>query len=725
MLILADLNCDPQDSETCRQACLRDGWTDCAVAAGNFNPTHYPPHGNPRRLDVVFLNKTAAVAFQQYDALDDRGLPNHLPIRIQLHVPAFRTLYNQLKRPQQFSPDHLKRLSSEDENRIFTECWLEVCDDWDQFVTRNDSNILWSTFNKLAERFLCRRASIQDSKKFMGRGTFPKFVLQPAVGISRPIQHGGSQTTCRERMLRKLARQIHFLSTQLPSNLGTWPKSVSDLWDKIQQRCKILRIPVDLAQLASIRTAALHEADTLSRQTETAAIERWRDKIKLDFASTKRETYKWLSREYRCDQVFLKNGNKFTANSADIDHLVRSVWEPIMNRAPTETTPSWQVFVSEFARFIPDVPAFELAPLTTGRLRTVLNKMAKYSAAGLDNWSVAAVQSLPDLMLGKLCDVFHVIEQSQRWPFSFTSGYFCLIPKPESDNSPSSLRPLSILSVLYRAWASMRLSELMMWQETWCHPSQSGFRSLHDCLDSWYPLALQVEQALLNGTPLNGCFLDYEKAFDLLPLHEIILPLAKHLGLPDFFVNCLSDLYGRLVRFFKHPKGFGSAIKSDRGIVQGCPISVVLLNLLMAIFLRFAEHDRADTCPQAYADDVSASAPSVDDISCFLLRAGSFAQITGQRLKLKSVICGPLLIPSNKNYDNSKLDQLGWNWLLMSAIWAHSSAFTMALLRYRGNLIYNALTNLCVALVLCLCLLRQKLKLLLPAQLPSCFMDVN
>lgn len=67
----------------------------------------------------------------------------------------------------------------------------------------------------------------------------------------------------------------------------------------------------------------------------------WRDKIKLDFASTKRETYKWLSREYRCDQVFLKNGNKFTANSAGIDHLVRSVWEPIMNRAPTEATPSW------------------------------------------------------------------------------------------------------------------------------------------------------------------------------------------------------------------------------------------------------------------------------------------------------------------------------------------------------------------------------------------------
>lgn len=64
-------------------------------------------HGNPRRLDVVFLYKTATVPVQQYDALDDRGLPNHLPIRIQLHVPAFCTLYNQLKRPKQFSPEHL------------------------------------------------------------------------------------------------------------------------------------------------------------------------------------------------------------------------------------------------------------------------------------------------------------------------------------------------------------------------------------------------------------------------------------------------------------------------------------------------------------------------------------------------------------------------------------------------------------------------------------------
>ena len=203
--------------------------------------------------------------------------------------------------------------------------------------------------------------------------------------------------------------------------------------------------------------------------------------------------------------------------------------------------------------------------------------MSQFSASGLDNWSVRTVRSLPDFLLGKLCTVFQVIEEVGEWPISFTVGYLSLIPKPESDNSPSSLRPLSILSVLYRAWASSRLKLLMQWQESWCHSTQCGFRSLRDCLDAWFPLALQVEQSLLSGDPLCGTFLDYEKAFDLVPLHEIILPLAKHLGLPAFFVDCLSNFYSRLLRHLKHPKGFGSCLTTNRGIVQGCPVTLCFL----------------------------------------------------------------------------------------------------------------------------------------------------
>ena len=51
-IILSDINRQPQDSNACRQACLRGGWLDAGLAAKNLEPTHFPPHGQPRRLDM-------------------------------------------------------------------------------------------------------------------------------------------------------------------------------------------------------------------------------------------------------------------------------------------------------------------------------------------------------------------------------------------------------------------------------------------------------------------------------------------------------------------------------------------------------------------------------------------------------------------------------------------------------------------------------------------------
>ena len=113
--------------------------------------------------------------------------------------------------------------------------------------------------------------------------------------------------------------------------------------------------------------------------------------------------------------------------------------------------------------------------------------------------------------------------------------------------------------------------------------------------------------------------MDFEKAFDLLPLHEIILPLAVRMGLPQPFVSCLSNLYSRLLRVLKHAKGFGSA--------------VVLLNLLVAVFMRLVDRNLPSVKPRACADDISCSSSQVHAVSQFLDLAGSFATVTRQRLK--------------------------------------------------------------------------------------------
>ena len=327
--------------------------------------------------------------------------------------------------------------------------------------------------------------------------------------------------------------------------------------------------------------------------------------------------------------MFLKHGDSFTSCPKTIDTLVRNVWLPILQRGADEPIPSWDSFLDRYGTLIPTLPALSLKPLTTRRLRKTLARMSSFSAAGLDCWEVSSLKALPDAFFDGLRVLCDQIESSGVWPESLSKGYLCLIPKSDSDGSPSSLRPLSILSVVYRLWASCRLEELLSWQELWAHPSQSGFRPLKECLDAWYPLALHVEQAMINGTDLAGCMLDYAKAFDLVPLHEIILPLASRVGLPSNLVHCLGNFYSHLVRFFKHPTGFGSALSSDRGIVQGCPISVVLLNLLVSIFLRLTDSEIPAVTPRAYAYD------DARPIGVFLNLAGSFATVTCQRLNAK------------------------------------------------------------------------------------------
>ena len=175
----------------------------------------------------------------------------------------------------------------------------------------------------------------------------------------------------------------------------------------------------------------------------------------------------------------------------------------------------------------------------------------------------------------------------------------------------------------------------MRWQQFWIHDRQYGFCSSRSATDAWYELALNTESSLLHGSPLVGCFLDFEKAFDLVPLHEVVLPLAQRLGLPSGFCTCLKGFYGGLVRFFKFGKGYGSALHADRGVFQGCPLSVVLLNLLVMVLFRAVDATCPSATPRGYADDISASSMTVDGLSSFLQLAGKYASVTMQKLKPK------------------------------------------------------------------------------------------
>ena len=73
---------------------------------------------------------------------------------------------------------------------------------------------------------------------------------------------------------------------------------------------------------------------------------------------------------------------------------------------------------------------------------------------------------------------------------------------------------------------------VISWQEQWSSQNIHGFRPSHSGKDVWWPTAVKIELALLNGTEISGISLDYSKRFDRIPI-EIAFTIAKTAGLHD------------------------------------------------------------------------------------------------------------------------------------------------------------------------------------------------
>ena len=215
-------------------------------------------------------------------------------------------------------------------------------------------------------------------------------------------------------------------------------------------------------------------------------------------------------------------------------------------------------------------------------------------------------EKLPLVFLSRLADFFSLVEDTGTWPASLERAVVSFIPKSDRF-APLDLRPISIMSPIYRLWAAAHLPEVMAWQERWIDKAQFGARPKHGTEDVFWSLALKIERSLLLGLPLYGFSLDYAKCFDNLP-QEILLKLAEHMGMQPAILQPLRAMYQRLKRRFKCGGGVGKEYAATNGILQGCPLSIVPLNALVSIWCKALRSEVPLVDPSAYVDDTGALA---------------------------------------------------------------------------------------------------------------------
>eukprot|EP00665_Eupelagonemidae_sp_cell47_P008443 gene8443-2313_t len=503
--------------------------------------------------------------------------------------------------------------------------------EWDAAVAQSGRagvEALWTAFNTIAEDYMCRRAGDTMPPGTAQRHTGRAKQHEPRKMHIAPPQRSrddGAQTTYQRRLLNTLGRtqKLHqLLANHAQSGQpGALPHLLHVLWKRIHRSlsaeplCHLIALDAARAAqgiptrllLATVADTLTARYDAVTASLRTKRIHDWKERMKdaaLNHRTSTAPLFAWCNNKPSAKVTSLvRDDGTVTANISEMDRILRDAWLPIFDRYANSPEPDWPPFRDRFREFIVRRP-MTMKPLTAADLAKTIARMKTKQAGGMDGWRAHELKHFPAEILELLAGLFNRIESTGEWPEALQRALVTLIPKG-AGGRPLQLRPITVTSTIYRLWAGTRVREVMQWQESWLVDGQRGFRVGNACDDLYWSLALRIEEAILTGTPLVGISADWAKCFDRVP-HGIMLALLEETGLHAGILRPLRTMYRRLRRRFRVNGAVGEAFASSQGVMQGCPLSVAGLAVMMAVWSRAAEHAGAAT--DSYADDCNASA---------------------------------------------------------------------------------------------------------------------
>ena len=269
-------------------------------------------------------------------------------------------------------------------------------------------------------------------------------------------------------------------------------------------------------------------------------------------------------------------------------------------------------------------------PMLTGEELYEAAMAKKSTAAGLDGWAWNEIKALSLSWFVGLAVVLRQVEAAGQWPQGLLDAFFAMIPKAEGDSTPLGQRPLCVLPVVYRLWASVRLAHLKDWFYSWVPDSVFSAGKGVSSVDAWFATAIDIEEVLSQAvhSDFHIFVADVVKSFDTVD-RDILGCALGRLGLPAWFRKVYFSFHRDVRLRFKLATGLGVAWKRDGGIPQGCPLSMVFIIALETPWCRHLV-SLDGISPQLYADNLKCTSYNVDSVLAAVQYTVSYVRAVGQ-----------------------------------------------------------------------------------------------
>jgi hypothetical protein len=110
---------------------------------------------------------------------------------------------------------------------------------------------------------------------------------------------------------------------------------------------------------------------------------------------------------------------------------------------------------------------------------------------------------------------------------------------------------------------------------------QVGFKKDFRTTNNLFILRTLIEQARFQKKKLYTCFVDFKKAFDIVP-RDLLWQVLEGLGISGRILECLRSMYCQDQACLHHPEEeFTPTFLCRIGVKQGCPLSPLLFGLFI------------------------------------------------------------------------------------------------------------------------------------------------
>ena len=186
------------------------------------------------------------------------------------------------------------------------------------------------------------------------------------------------------------------------------------------------------------------------------------------------------------------------------------------------------------------------------------------TAGSLDGWGWRELKALRVSWYDGLARILSQTEANGVWPEGLLDAHTAMIPESDGDATPLGQRPLIVLPVVYRIWASARMGQLEDWFQSWVPDSVFCAGGGRCSVEAWCTTALDIEEVLSGvvDSDIHLFVADVIKSFDMVD-RGILEEVLSSLGLPGWFRHAYLEYHSQVRLRFKLAAGMGQSWTRD------------------------------------------------------------------------------------------------------------------------------------------------------------------